>query len=132
MVGRVRAVDSRAVGMRRDEALAYLEVARLLADSSDHADWKASGANAVLGGIAASDAICGAVLGHHHVGDDHAAARQLLDSACSPDRRPGAHFKRLTDEKTHFQYSASRVTQEQARRLLTALERLVATVDALR
>jgi hypothetical protein len=80
MVGRVRAVDSHAVGMRSDEAL----------------------------------------------------ARKLLDSAWSPDRRPGSHLKRLTDEKTHFQYSSSRVTQEQALQLVTALERLVAVLEGLR
>ncbi|ROP65328.1 hypothetical protein [Curtobacterium sp. PhB115] len=97
-------------------------------ESTSHADWKAAGANAVLGGIAASDAICGALLGHHHLGEDHAAARRLLDQACAPDTRPGQHFKRLTDEKTHFQYSSSRVTQEKTRTLVTALERLVSTL----
>lgn len=38
------------------------------------------------------------------------------------------HFKRLTDEKTNFQYSSSRVTQEQTRALVTALERLVSVM----
>lgn len=128
MGARVRAVDKAAVAMRRDGAESYLEVALLYVDSTSHADWKAAGANAVLGGIAASDAICGAILGYHHLGDDHAAARRLLDQACAPDTRPGLHFKRLTDEKTNFQYSTSRVTQEKTRALVTALERLIRTV----
>lgn len=128
MAGRVRAVDRRGVEMRRDEAASYLEVAQMLVESASHADWKAAGANAVLGGIAASDAICGAVLGYHHIGDDHGAARRLLDEACAPDSRPGVHLKRLTDEKTHFQYSSSRVTQEKTRALVTALERLIRTM----
>lgn len=128
MAARTRAVDRHAVEMRRDEASSYLEVALLYVESTSHADWKAAGANAVLGGIAASDAICGAVLGYHHLGDVHAPARRLLDRACSPDARPGMHFKRLTDEKTNFQYSSSRVTQEKTRALVTALERLVRAV----
>lgn len=69
--------------MRRDEAQPYLEVALLSVESTSHADWKAAGANAVLGGIAVSDALCGAILGYHHLGDDHAAARRLLDQACT-------------------------------------------------
>ncbi|MBT2503607.1 hypothetical protein [Curtobacterium sp. ISL-83] len=131
MPARVRAMDSVAVRRRGEEARSYLELAKMCTDSTEHAEWKAAGANAVLGGIAASDAICGAVLGHHHVGEDHAAARRLLDTACAPDRRPGLHLKRLTDEKTNFQYSSSRVTQEQARRLVRALERLLGTLDEL-
>ncbi|PYY50329.1 hypothetical protein [Curtobacterium sp. MCBD17_023] len=48
---RTRAMDRAAVRRRRDEAEAYYEVAVLCAASSSHADWKAAGANAVLGGI---------------------------------------------------------------------------------
>ncbi|PYY32186.1 hypothetical protein DEJ16_09935 [Curtobacterium sp. MCJR17_055] len=125
---RTRAMDRAAVRRRRDEAEAYYEVAVLCAASSSHADWKAAGANAVLGGIAAADAICGAVLGYHHVGEDHAQARRLLDTACSPDRQPGNHLKRLTDEKSNFQYSSSRVSRSQTNRLVVALERLVVTM----
>lgn len=65
------------------------------------------------------------MLGFHHVGEDHRQARGLLDTACAPDRQPGNHLKRLLDEKTHFQYSTSRVTREQASRLVAALERLI-------
>lgn len=114
---------------RRNEALAYLEAARLLRTSDTQADWKVGGSNAVLGGIAAADAICGHVLGQRSAGEDHAEARRLLDAACSPDRQPGSHLKRLLDEKTNFQYSASRVTPTQLGNLLTALERLVARMD---
>ncbi|MBF4613319.1 hypothetical protein [Curtobacterium sp. VKM Ac-1376] len=46
----------------------------------------------------------------------------------APDTRPGLHVKRLTDEKTNFQYSTSRVTQKKTRALVTALERLIRTV----
>lgn len=55
MAGRVRAVDRRAVEMRRDEAASYFEVAQMYAESASHGDWKTAGANAVLGGIAAQE-----------------------------------------------------------------------------
>lgn len=117
------------VAARRAEAVAYLDAARLLATSDDHADRKVSGSNAVLGGIAAADAICGHLLGLRHAGEDHGEARRLVDTACRPDRQPGLQLKRLLDEKTNFQYSASRVTDTQVQTLLTALERLVARMD---
>lgn len=131
MVLRVRLMGAADVSTRRADARSYLEAARLFAESTTPADWKTAGSNAVLGGIAAADAICGHVLGHHHRGEDHAAARKLLDQACSPDTRPGGHLKRLMDEKSNFQYSSSHVTQERTRRLVSSLERLVTTMDEL-
>jgi hypothetical protein len=129
MPARTRTMSAGEVAARRDEAVAYLEAARLLATSDDPADRKVSGSNAVLGGIAAADAICGHLLGIRHAGEDHAESRRLVDAACRPDRQPGAHLKRLLDEKTNFQYSASRVTATQVEALLTALERLVVRMD---
>lgn len=52
-----------------------------------------------------------------------------MDAACSPDKQPGSHLKRLLDEKTNFQYSASRVSPTQLGSVLTALERLVTRMD---
>jgi hypothetical protein len=117
------------VRVRADEARAYREVAAMYVESSAVADWKAAGSNAVLGGIAAADAICGHVLGYRHNGDDHAEGRRLLDRACSPDRQAGNHLKRLIDEKSNYQYSSSRVTQEQTRRLVTTLDRLIERME---
>lgn len=57
MAARVRAVDRHAVEMRRDEAVTYLEVALLYVESTSHADWKAAGANAVLGGTSAGPCV---------------------------------------------------------------------------
>lgn len=129
MPARTRQMTSVEVTARRNEAVAYLEAARLLRTSDAQADWKVCGSNAVLGGIAAADAICGHVLGHRSASEDHAEARRLLDAACSPDKQPGSHLKRLLDEKTNFQYSASRVSPTQLGSVLTALERLVTRMD---
>ncbi|TCK64357.1 hypothetical protein EDF27_1606 [Curtobacterium sp. PhB136] len=131
MAARTRSMAPNEVQRRRDEAKSYLEVARLCVESELNADWKAAGANAVLGGIAAADAICGSTLGYHFKGDDHGEAGRLLDRACSPDRQPGNNLKRLTDEKAHFQYSSSRVTRDQTRQLVTALERLVGRMEQI-
>lgn len=131
MPPRTRPITANDVATRRAEAVAYLDAARLLATSDDPADRKVSGSNAVLGAIAAADAICGHLLGIRHAGEDHAESRRLVDEACRPDRQPGVHFKRLLDEKTNFQYSASRVTAVQVQALLTTLERLVTRMDEL-
>ena len=107
------------IGERRRVAGGELQGAlRLLVESDVQADWKTAGSNAVLGGIAASDAICGAVLGEHHNGEDHREAKRLLDRATSPDTAPGVNLKRLVDEKTNYQYSSARVTLAGTRRLL--------------
>ncbi|KQS09034.1 hypothetical protein ASG04_09060 [Curtobacterium sp. Leaf183] len=124
-------MSAQDVRVRRDDARSFLETARLLVESDVQADWKTAGSNAVLGGIAASDAICGAVLGEHHNGEDHREAKRLLDRATSPDTTPGVNLKRLVDEKTNYQYSSARVTLAGTRRLITALERLVEKMDAV-
>lgn len=131
MPPRTRPMSAIDVAARRDEAVAYLEAAKLLATSDDPADRKVSGSNAVLGGIAAADAICGHLLGMRHAGEDHGETRRLVDEACRPDRQPGVHLKRLLDEKTNFQYSASRVSETQVQALLMTLERLVTRMDEL-
>ena len=131
MAARTRAMSAQDVRVRRDDARSFLETARLLVESDVQADWKTAGPNAVLGGIAASDAICGAVLGEHHNGEDHREAKRLLDRATSPDTAPGVNLKRLVDEKTNYQYSSARVTLAGTRRLITALERLVEKMDAV-
>jgi hypothetical protein len=131
MPTRVRSMSPSDVAARQADARSYLDAARMFVESTTQADWRTAGANAVLGGIAASDAICGHVLGHHSRGEDHADARRLLDRACTPDTQPGNNLRRLIDEKSNFQYSTTRVTQDRTRGLVTALERLVATMEAL-
>jgi hypothetical protein len=63
--------------------------------------------------------------------DAQREARRQLDKATSPDMTPGVNFKRLTDEKTNYQYSSSRPTQANTRALIKALERLVDRMDAV-
>jgi hypothetical protein len=128
---RVRDMGTSDVIQRAAEARSYLEVARMLVESTEPADWKTAGSNAVLCGIAACDAICGAVLKQRSASENHGEAKKLLDWATSPQTSAGAHFKKLTDEKTNFQYSSTRVTQSQAQRLVTAAE-LDRMEDALR
>lgn len=66
---------------RSKVARLYLDVAELAADEQvDHARNVAAG-NAVLAGIAASDAICCMELGVRHRGQDHQGAIALLTRA---------------------------------------------------
>jgi len=131
MAGRMRAMTPADVRARAAEAKAYLEDAQLNIESNDPTYWKIAGSSAVLGGIAASDAICGKVLGERYNGEQHGEARKQLDKATSPDTTPGVNFKRLTDEKTNYQYSSSRPTQTNTRGLIKALERLIERMDAV-
>ncbi|WP_193750505.1 hypothetical protein [Curtobacterium luteum] len=48
MPARTRQMTSVEVAARRNEAVAYLEAARLLRTSDAQADWKVCGSNAVL------------------------------------------------------------------------------------
>lgn len=62
---------------RRDQARAFLEVADAVI-SEDQREAHVAGALAVLGGIAAADAICGLRLGKWSRGQDHRSAVALL------------------------------------------------------
>ncbi len=56
-------------------ARAYLDVARLVLDETNHDEYLNVAAGlAILAGIAASDSICCARLRKHHRGDDHRRA----------------------------------------------------------
>lgn len=71
------------------------------------------------------------MLGERYNGEQHGEAKKQLDKATSPDTSPGVNFKRLTDEKTNYQYSSSRPTQANTRALIKALERLIDRMDAV-
>lgn len=95
---------------RLKEAVAYLEMADLHADSSSAAERKVSGSNAILAGIAASDAICGLTLGERSSGEDHVQAVALLRRATHPATKAANSLKRLLTQKTPVQYGVQSVS----------------------
>jgi hypothetical protein len=75
----------------------------------------------VLAGIAASDVICCAKLGHHHQGDDHGSAVALLKTADKPSAK---HLAALLGMKTRTGYThkdALADDRKRAERAATAL-----------
>ncbi|MFZ4720570.1 MAG: hypothetical protein ACOYMR_14160 [Ilumatobacteraceae bacterium] len=88
---------------RRLVAEKYLDVATLI-DSEDGAAINVCVGVAVLAGIAAADAICGAALGHRYSGSDHQAAADLLERV---DSALAKRLRDLVDLKgvSHYGYS---------------------------
>lgn len=83
--------------------------------------------NAVHAGIAASDAICCAVLGEHPAGDDHQAAAKLLASVGRQATEPAKALAALLRVKTKAQYQTSTIGKADA---TAAVRRAAALVEA--
>ena len=69
---------------------------------------------AVLAGIAASDAICGARLGLWHRGDDHRGAQDLLESATHDGGKLATTLGRLLSQKDAAHYDVRVISQRKA------------------
>jgi hypothetical protein len=106
------------------------ELVETLADDAG-IDSKANliGSLAVLAGIAASDAICGAALGERAAGENHAEAVSVLKRATPPGDSSSAQLKRLLDAKTTTQYSPILIGDAKASELLTTARRLLGTME---
>lgn len=88
-------------------AMAYLEAAEcILKERSGlkEANLSVAAGNAVLAGIAASDAICGQRLRKVHRGDDHRGAIDLLRNAVPDGRQLSTKLGRLLDLKDEAHY----------------------------
>lgn len=123
----------RDVGQRAAHASAFLAAAELVdvygdaADVSPRSNVVAS--LAVLAGIAASDALCGHLLGFRSGGDDHGEAVRLLASShprCSPY---ASHLRRLIASKTNAHYEPEIISDMRARELLTSAQRLLSGLE---
>lgn len=101
-------------------------MAELLAMDDDGASINVCVANAVLGGIAAGDAICIAALGEHYAGQDHAAAADLLSQV---DPELGKRLRDLVTLKSESHYG-DRLLRHSERDL--ALRRAAQLVEAAR
>lgn len=132
MPARTRKVTGAEVRTRAQHAHAFLTAADLVADLGHDAGIADLGITidslAVLSGIAAADAICGAALGERSAGQDHGDAVSILRRT-EPGKRLGQHLTRLIDSKTETQYSALLLTESRAAELLKAARRLVDGMD---
>ncbi len=106
------AADARA---RLGTAQAYLEVAQKVLHEPSRSEYLNVAAGlAVLAGIAASDAICGARLGRIHRGDDHVGAQDLLRQATPDGSQLANQLGRLLSLKDAAHYGVQVVSSRNA------------------
>ncbi|WP_156401880.1 hypothetical protein [Agromyces sp. Soil535] len=133
MSARIQRMTAADVATRASHARAFMAAAELVDALADDAgiESKANllGSLAVLAGIAASDAICGASLGERAAGENHTDAVVLLKRASPPEDSSSAQLKRLLDAKTTTQYSPILIGDTKAADLLTAAQRLLKTME---
>jgi hypothetical protein len=109
-------------------AMAYLEAAEsILNERPDLKEENLSVAagNAVLAGIAASDAICGQRLRKVHHGDDHRGAIDLLRTAVPDGKQLSTKLGRLLDMKDEAHYGIYFVSARKASDAVKAARILV-------
>jgi hypothetical protein len=95
-------------------AQAYLDVATtVLAERGRDEYLNVAVGLAILGGIAASDAICGIRLGHVHRGDDHRGAEDLLRTATPDGQKLATNLGRLLSLKDAAHYGVLAVAPAQ-------------------
>ena len=132
MTPRTRAMTRAEVQVRAQHAHSFIQAADLVDQLGEEAGIPQIGNTiaslAVLAGIAASDAMCGAILGTRAAGEGHSEAVDLLRST-EPGKRLAAHLRRLIDAKTEVQYSAAVLTRSRASDLMKAAQRLIAGMD---
>jgi len=76
-----------------------------LADNGDEVNHDVAASLAVLAGIAASDALCGKVLGHYSRGQRHDGAANLIQSIQPGSARLASKFRQLVAYKDDAQYA---------------------------
>ena len=113
-------------------AQAYLDTARRVRDEGGFgADHVATG-NAVLAAIAASDAICGFMLGERSRGSDHRDAVRMLRSVRRDDaERLADALMSALDSKDPAHYGVGGIARDAQVRALRAAETLVAVARTL-
>ena len=88
--------------------------------------------NAVLAAIAASDALCCALFGQHHRGEDHRAAADYLEEVTG-DRQLAAALRDALDLKDSGHYGLANVSKTNAAKAIRRARKLVdAATEALR
>lgn len=118
-------MSASAVGIRLRAASKFLESALMYIEETDAASWQVAGSNAVSAGIAASDAICGHILGYCAQGDSHSDALDVLADATLPEKEARKHLTALLSDKSDYQYGTASVKHRAARALVQHAQRLV-------
>jgi len=129
---RLKECDQEVVSGRLRKAEQFLDVAALVRDLADNEEdvGDALVTLCVHAGIAASDVICCATLGHYVQGQDHLQAIAELSKAPPDGPQLGSDLRALLQMKTRAGYGAPAVTAEQRKRAWRRAENLVEAARA--
>jgi len=134
MATRLRECDGAFAAGRFRKAEQFLEAAEM---TRERADDEADLGDALVtlcvhAGIAASDVICCAALGHFVQGDDHNQAIAELSKVSPDGKQLGNDLRALLQMKTRAGYGAPPVTADQRKRAWRRAESLVEAARARR
>jgi hypothetical protein len=122
-------MDAAAVRIRLGDAQTRLSSAELQLGGTSPHEWKHASEIAVSAGIAASDAICGHVLGHKISGDAHREAVAALRSASNSST--AKHLDTLLAAKSTESYGDRLTTHADAARYVLHARRLVDAAEQI-
>ncbi|TFC29170.1 hypothetical protein E3O55_09860 [Cryobacterium sp. MDB1-18-2] len=122
-------MDRAAIQARLADARKFLEAAEMYVEENAVSSWKVGGSNAVNAGIAASDVICGVVLGHCSRSANHSDAMALLEEATQPDAAPRKHLGALLADKSSYQYGTDSVRRDAAQALVEHAAKLIGEAE---
>jgi hypothetical protein len=117
-------MDRSAVTIRLRDAETRLTSAELQLSGASPHEWKHAAEIAVSAGIAASDAICGHVLGYKVASESHRDAVAALSAAS--DAGVAKHLDALLSAKSAQSYGDRLPSYDDAARLVLHADRLVA------
>lgn len=121
-------MDAGAVRIRLRDAQTRLVSAELQLEGKSPHEWKHAAEIAVSAGIAASDAICGHVLGYKVASEAHRDAIEALRVAMSP--ATAKHLGTLLAAKSTQSYGDDLPTHADASRLVLHARRLVDAAES--
>ncbi len=130
--GKTVPASAREAKSRLDAARAFVSVAEIVYAEPDDPVLPLRGvaaAVAVLGGIAAADAICAVRLGEMFRGDDHVQAVDLLAQARPEGARVKTDFTRLIAVKAQVHYQAILVTSAESAAAIRRAKRILAAAE---
>lgn len=127
MSARIRECDEGTAAGRLRKALQFRDAAETIREfAEDEAEvGDAFVTLCVHAGIAASDVICCASLGHHPQGDDHQHAIAELSKVRPDGQELGNDLRSLLQMKHRAEYGPIPVTAEQRKRAWRRAERLI-------
>jgi hypothetical protein len=120
--GRASACGDEEAEARLEDARQFLMAAEMFLDESPDV----ATSNAVLAGIAATDALCCTKLRERAADDDHRRAVERLQTF---DATSANRLSRLLAMKTKAQYSSAKVSSRDAGRAVRWAQQLVASAE---